>query len=228
MDIAAEDLKKELVDTATNPNYSDLLQDYAELGLEAVTDSKFVDAIPAVKSFVAIVKGSVDIRDRIFLKKFAKFLAEANKLAANEREEWLKRIKVGPNNIEEKLADKLVIMVDSVNDEYKASVIGKLLRAFVSGRISTVEDLFYLTELVESCYTNVLKGLSEGREYSDEVLFRVGLKHSSNQSISEIKKSIDRDAELASRGMTSSAALSPQSADYTSAGMLLINILKSP
>lgn len=222
-------LERNLLDTATNPDYADLLQEYAEVGLDTVIDSELVDAIPVVKTLVAISKGAATIQDRIFLKKLANFLSEANNLSTEERTRWYEKMKLEKPKKTKELAEKIMLMIEAANDNYKAAVIGKLFRAFAKGQIEKIDDFYYLVEIVDNCFTNVLKALAEGRDMTDESLFRAGIKHASKSpSASQIKGELDREMEMASRGIAVSRVDNVAPADYTTAGMMLINILRAP
>lgn len=227
MDYSNKNIEKSLFKTVTDPELSNLLQDYAEVGIDAVFNSEIVDAIPVVKTLSALVKGKATIQDRIFLKKLARFLAQANKMSLEERDKWYKQYIERNAKRKTELSDKLIIMIDSVNDEYKSDVIGKLFLAFVKGDIKSLDEFYFMSELVLNCYTNILKGLAIGKEFTDEALYRMGIKHASGPTGKDIIEVIDKDVNAAGRGLTSTPRLPSRKAEYTSAGKLLIHILKT-
>lgn len=222
-------IEKSLLETATNPEYAELVQEYAEVGIDELLESDLIDAIPVIKSFVAITNGFKSISDRLFLKKLARFLSEANRLTAEQRATWYEEHIHGDTEIETKLSNKLLFIINSVNDDYKAAVIGKLFRAFIDGKVSTIDHFYFMIELVDGCRTGILKNLAKGIEVNDEALYRVGIVHAtSSLTASDIKEILDRDAQLKSRGLTgSSSSAKHKAASYTSNGELLINILRN-
>jgi hypothetical protein len=119
-----------------------------------------------------------------------------------------------------------MVMIDAVNDDYKAAVIGKLFRAFVKDEIETVEHFYYMAELVENCFTGILKGLAQGRDINDDALFRSGIKYASTPSGKDIQEMLERDTQLGGRGLTTTSQLPYKCADYTPDGILLIKILR--
>lgn len=221
------EIEKNLLKSATDPELVGVLKDYTEVGIDAIFKSELVDAIPVVKSIAALIKGVISVQDRIFLKKLAHFLSNANNMTMEERDAWYDRHINGNEEVEKQLADKLLIMVDAVNDNYKADVIGKLFMAFVKGDINTLDHFYYMCELVENCYTNILKGLSEGKQMNDDALFRSGIKHASTPTGKDINDMLSQDTLRARRGMSSSSQLPYRSASYTAAGELLIRVLKT-
>lgn len=227
MDYSSREIERNLLKTTTDPELRDLLKDYVELGIDAVFNTEIVDAIPVVRSFSAALKGVATIQDRIFLKKLAHFLSSANNMTIDERDAWYERHIHGDEKIEEKLADKLMIIIDSVNDNYKADVIGKLFMAFIKGDVDTLEHYYYMCELAASCHTSILKGLSEGRTMDDVALFRAGIKHASTPTGEDISKMLDRDAELTSMGMSSIPSLPRRNVPYTPEGELLMHVLRN-
>jgi hypothetical protein len=224
---SGKDIEKNLLKTATDPALVDVIKDYAEAGIDAVFKTELVEALPVVKSVSAILKGVATVQDRMFLKKVARFLSSANKMTLKERDEWYEKHIHGDESLEDKLADKLMIMIDAVNDNYKADILGKLFLAFIKGDIETLEHFFFMTELVENCFTDTLRALAEGRSVTDDALYRAGIKHASVPTGRDISEMLDRDQGLASRGMTTRSELPYRSAEYTPAGKLLLHILKS-
>ena len=227
MTYSNKDIEKNLLRTATDPNLVDVIKDYAELSIEAIFNTELVDAIPVVKSVSAVLKGVATIQDRLFLKKLASFLNNANKMSAEERDAWYQEYIHGSEKLEEAVADKLLIMINAVNDNYKAEVIGKLFLAFVKGDIKSTEQFFYMTELIEGCYTDILKGLSDGRPINDEALFRVGIKHASTTTGSDIDQMLSQNQRMTRMGMSSNPVLPDRAASLTPAGEILMHVLRT-
>ncbi len=219
-------VEENLIGTATDPQLSDILKDYAELGVDSILDSEVIEAIPVVKSISALAKGVATIQDRIFLKKLAHFLSTANNLTEGERKAWHQKHIQGSRKIEAAIGGKLMTMVDAVNDDYKAAVLGKLFYAFVKDDIKTIDHFYYMTELVENCFTSILKALAQGTDVNDEALFRAGIKHTSAPSGRDIQEMLERDTRLGGKGLTTTSQLPYKSAEYTPAGVLLIKILR--
>ena len=227
MNYSNKEIEKNLLKTATDPGLVDVIKDYSELGLEAIFNTELVEVIPVVRSVSAVLKGVATIQDRMFLKKLASFLTNANKMSIDERDAWYDKYISGDEKLEETIADKLLIMINAVNDNYKAEIIGKLFMAFVKGDVQSTEHFFYMTELVEGCFTDILKGLSEGREMNDEALFRVGIKHASNTTGGDIEEMLAKSQRMSRMGMSSNPDLPTRSASLTPAGELLVHVLRT-
>jgi len=216
--------EKTMLESATNPDYAGLIEDYAEFGIEQLADNDIVDGIPVVRTIVAMGKGYVNIRDRLFLKKVAQFLKAANKITPKEREEWYVRLaKDGPEK-EQEIADKIWMMIDATNNSYKAAVHGKILRAYVKGLIQQEEHFYYLMEMVDSAPTNIIRALETGRKMNPDAYYRIGIMESPVPTMSEMEEYQDRQGRLARVGMAAPAFL--KNYQYTAAGNMLIKILR--
>ena len=221
------DVESDLIETVTNPEFIPAISEFAKVGLGAIFESELVQVLPVIKSIHTGMKGISTMQDRVFVKKLSSFLLQANQFTIEEKNAWYKK-HIGVDSAkEEKLAEKLIIIIDSVNDTYKAKIIGKLFWAFVIGRIETMEEFFILSEIVESCFTNVLSDLAEGKQVPDEVLFRAGIMHASPSIKPQaIVDMLDEQQRSARSRMTRMPQLREERPGFTAEGRLLVNILQ--
>ena len=83
------DLEYSIVESIRNsPETHDLVVSYAELGLEAITDSELIDQIPVLNTLVALGKAALSIRDRIFAKKMLRLLSGLGLPSSEDIERW--------------------------------------------------------------------------------------------------------------------------------------------
>ncbi len=215
-------IETDLINSATQIDYSDILQNYAESSLDALVDNEIIDTIPVIKTLAKLHKGVIAYRERLFLKKIAYFLMEANKLSKEERKNWLKKVKLDSPKEQKKVGEKLLIIIDGVNDNYKALIIGKLFRAYVKGKIGGREDFFFLCELVEGCRTHILEELAKSKPINEDTLILQGIKRPKWTSTEDITEAVDKSL----RRPRMTTLKSYPASDYTPSGQLLIKVLR--
>jgi hypothetical protein len=115
----------------------DLAQDYAELSLEALTDSPIFKEIPVVKTALAVFKTGVAIRERHFVQKVLIFLRELHRGEANQHtvKGFSEQIR-SDHAFRDKVASHLLVMIDRYLVAEKAQVLGHLFKAHTNGQIS--------------------------------------------------------------------------------------------
>ncbi len=140
----------------------DLAIDYLDIGLDMITNSEIIDAIPVVKTFVSLNKGMMSIKERIFAKKLLVFISEINsgqvssealikrKIAIKKGEKWIKK------EIEE-----IAVFLDRFDFVYKASILAKLYIALINEKISSDK------------YLNMLPVIDKWQKYDNNLLERI-------------------------------------------------------
>ena len=67
-------LPDQLVDSISSPDLGDIAFELSEIGLDQFLDKGFIKELPVVGVIARIFKDSLDMRNRIFLAKVARFL----------------------------------------------------------------------------------------------------------------------------------------------------------
>ena len=69
-----QSIECQLIDSLKRSEIDGLVVDYAEIGLDKVLDNDIIQDIPILKSLVALAKISLNIRDKLYVKKVYNFL----------------------------------------------------------------------------------------------------------------------------------------------------------
>ncbi len=81
-----ENIIDEIEKTIFDEPLADLAIDYLDIGLDMVLDSEIIKAIPVVKTFVSLYKGTMSIKERFFAKKLMIFANEIYSGQVSEEE----------------------------------------------------------------------------------------------------------------------------------------------
>lgn len=139
----------------------ELAQDYAEMSIEALTESPIVKELPVVKTVVAFFKTGLAIRERHFIKKILAFLKELHTGAVENENarEYRKRIN-SDESFRGKVVEHLLVVIDRFTTVDKAQVLGHLFKSHVNGKINW-EDFVALSIVVDALQPRGYKFLDE-------------------------------------------------------------------
>lgn len=135
---------------------SDILNDYIELGIDSILENETLKDIPIAKTIVGAGKIIYDIRERKLLKNLIVFLNELNSgnIDRKKLEDYNKVLNENPKKAEKELGRVLFILDQTIENE-KASILGKLYRAYINQKINW--DLFVeYSEMTNRLYINDL------------------------------------------------------------------------
>ncbi|MFT5657768.1 MAG: hypothetical protein ACI9KN_001042 [Gammaproteobacteria bacterium] len=65
-----------MLESVARSDLKSTAQQFAEMGIDSLLDSSVLREIPIVGSVVALTSATIAIRDRLFLKKVLKFIAQ--------------------------------------------------------------------------------------------------------------------------------------------------------
>ncbi len=155
-------------------DYSDIISDYLELGIDSILDNDSLKEIPIIKTFIGVGKITKSIRKRNLMKNLVIFINELN--SGNIDKEKLKKHKEelnqNPKKAEKELGRILIILEQTI-DNLKSSILGKLYKAYINQEIDW--DLFVeFSEITNRLYINDLSILS--------LIFKNQLSDTSNRS----------------------------------------------
>jgi hypothetical protein len=164
---------------------NELTPEILETGFDLLIESEVLKDIPVFgigfKSFSLYNK----ITESFFTKKLLKFLFELKDIPQSKREEFITELE--SKNETKKAGEKLLITLNRLNDDDKASIIGKLLKKTILGKI-TFNDFKRLTHIIDNTYLEDLELLKDNeylRNINDDIktnLHQIGLL---NQSIKD-------------------------------------------
>ena len=149
-----ESLEIKIIDEVGREKLSELTSDYAESTLDFFTENEALKDIPIFGTFFKIFKTVNNIKEQFFLKKLYKFLFHLKEIPLKNRIEFI-------NNLEEdkqKVGEKILILIDKLDDLDKPKMISNLFKATIEEKISYQEFLI-ISNAVSNSYINDLKEL---------------------------------------------------------------------
>lgn len=178
-----EDLPRSLFHSFNNEYSREALVDMSESLLDSATQSilnnEVLVKLPVVGGLVAVGKGILDFRDRQFVSKLLRVLAETSNINPNKMNAFKEELNNKPH--EARRAGAILLdLIDKSTGAQKAAMIGKIIRAKVEENFS-YEDLINLCEMVEKAYLSDLLAIArkeggEGPRWNDVNLEGVGIK----------------------------------------------------
>lgn len=152
---------------------SDIVGEYAELGLDALVEDGLFKDIPIVSTAVAVYRIGKSIREKHHVAKLISFLNEINKGIADEEKRQKYREKFSSNEkFRNQELEYILILVDRYISFDKSQMPAKLYLAYLDGKIKWDE----FTQ-----YAEVIDRLLPGDIYPG----RDGLKYARNKSDSQ-------------------------------------------
>ncbi len=153
-----EDLNKSLETSMFSKDAKDLAVDYSELALDNFIDNDVLSEIPIIKTILGIYKTGVGIKERFTLKKVAKFLFRLNNISEKEKADFLYKLSL-KESYRNEVFEKLLILLDRLDDMEKAEITGNLFKATIQGKMSvatfykfaSIVDKFYIEDFKEFC-----------------------------------------------------------------------------
>lgn len=120
------------------------LADFAESGLDAITEDETLKSIPVISTVISVFKIGKSIKERFTLKKFAAFLEEIRNETCDEekREKYYRKFQDNKRERNKEL-EYLLILIDRYLSTDKAIMLAKLYLAFLDDTIMWQELASY-------------------------------------------------------------------------------------
>ncbi len=147
-----------------------VLIELGETALDAMLREGVLRDIPILGSFISVVKAGGQIRDRLFVRKLAGFLAELARVEPEERRRFIE--KLGEDSKErQRVGQAVMLLLDRMDDIEKAPLLAKAFAAFVAGQIG-FPDFRRLATALDRCLLpdlEVMATRADPSEYSSTV-----------------------------------------------------------
>ncbi len=108
--------------------------DIAELTLDAFLDEGLLKDIPVIGWGVAAVKYGKNVRYKLFTKRMWTLLNEIKDVPAWKRRQEIDKIDSDPKH-HTKVGETIISLIDRMDDNHKAKLIGKLFRSYLKAQI---------------------------------------------------------------------------------------------
>ena len=140
-------LANSLRDTIKSDEALDLTKEWSQFGLEALISNDMLKHIPFLNTAVDLYKIGKSLRDRHLIKKIAVFLSRLAELSDDEKDTFIdemsKHDKYGDT-----LCDKMLLILDKLDEAAKAEILGNLARMFAK-RVISKDTFIRMTAVVE-------------------------------------------------------------------------------
>jgi hypothetical protein len=121
----------------------------ADVGLDALLDEDILRNIPIFGSIISFYKTGIGIRDRLYIKKVARFLRALSVADKKKRAELVAHLENKKFKI--RFSENILMLIENADDIRKADVMGNLWAACADGNI-TYQDALRLCFMVNRAY----------------------------------------------------------------------------
>lgn len=160
-----------IVEVIKSGNLPDLAKDYAEIGVDALTESQIASEIPIVKSVIAAFNTVGTIKDQILAGKLVRFISNLSELSSEERLKMIEDL-----NKSERYAGKvgatIIELLDRMESERKPELTARCFVFYVR-EIITFEELRRILLAIERMPSFDLDEIEKFSKYSESELMRL-------------------------------------------------------
>jgi len=163
----------------TKGSLIDMSESLLDLATESILNSEVLVKLPIVGGLVAVSKGVIDFRDRQFVSKVLRVIAETSDVDPKESAKFREEIDADLV-MARRVGAVLLDLIDKATGTEKAAMIGKVVRAKMHEPF-TYDEMIGLCEMIEKAYLSDLKALARrddelGPPWNDVNLEGVGIK----------------------------------------------------
>jgi hypothetical protein len=148
-----------LINEVAGDNLKDLLAEGAELSIDHFLEEGVLKEIPFFGSLYKGYKTAFGIRESIFAKKIFKFLTELSDIPQEKREAFVNKLESN-HEYRHKVGEKLLVLIEQLDDIEKPQIIGRLLKASINEKI-TYEEFLRLASIVDKGFLPDLMKLKD-------------------------------------------------------------------
>lgn len=141
-----ENLSKSLKETIVHSDLSEVGIDFSEVLIDSALKEGVLKDLPIIGSLIKIWKAGVTVRDTLFVKKMLLFLNESSKLTEKQRKLIITSLEDEKYYIN--VGEKLLSVIDRLEDNEKAIILGKAFKEFGKGNI-TKEEFWNISFIID-------------------------------------------------------------------------------
>lgn len=174
---------KRLMDSLPKDEIEDIAVDFGEVLLDSTLEDGIIKDIPILGTIYSIFKAGRNIKETYFLKKLLIFIQNTSKIPVERRIAFWEEMNKNPKTKEE-LGDKLIQLLDRIDEIKKAHWISFAFEDLIHGKISQNEflDLAFTIDAIKAhlalvYYEYYIGYFDQKGEYLNHFM-TVGLLHS--------------------------------------------------
>lgn len=145
--------------TTVSADITSITKDVVESSIDSVTKDELIKNIPILNTLHSILKIGANIREQIFLKKIMKFIFQLKDIPLKNRESFIKDL--CDNDNQNEIGEKIITIIDRLDDSDKASFLGKLFKAHIEGKFDS-HTFLRLSYIINNSYLHDLILLKQG------------------------------------------------------------------
>jgi hypothetical protein len=165
-----EKLDAAIIEGVTSDRLQEIAIDGAEVALDSFLAEGVLREIPIVGTIYKISKAAWGIKDAIFAKAVYKFLFELKDIPLEKRKAFIEKISSNPE-YDTKVGEKIIVILDKLDDLDKATIIGRLLKYTIEEKIE-YSDFLRMSSIIQRAFLPDLMFLKVHRHvdsYSPEI-----------------------------------------------------------
>lgn len=154
-----------LLNVLKSDQIKEITKDLTEVTIDAFFNDGILKDIPIVGTFFNLYNLSQNISNSFFTKKILKFLFELSSISNKERLNFIEQL--DNENESAKIGEKILIIINKLDDVDKANILGKLFKLTIEGKIE-MQTFMRLSIMVDRVYLEDLKVLRDN-EYIENI-----------------------------------------------------------
>jgi hypothetical protein len=213
----------------------DMSESLLENATKSIFDSGTLQKLPIVGGMVAVGTGILDLRERLFVSKVLRVLAEISDVSEEKKKTFKDKLDNDPN-MANKSGAILLDLIDKTTGAEKSAMIGKVIRATMEKNLDH-DTMISLCEMIVKSYLSDLQALARpegqlGPVPNDVNLEGVGIKKSMraedvNKALEALSARIKAEIPIVrDKIINTEADPTIIESGYTELGSILVKILK--
>ena len=143
-------LEHDLINSVTSEKLKELASEGAEVALDNFLSDGVLKDIPIFGSLYKIYQAGHSIRDAIFAKKVFRFLTGLKDIPSSQRKAFIEKMD-GSEIFNHRVGEKLIVILDRLDDLDKPTIIARLFNATVCETIK-FETFLKLASIVDKAF----------------------------------------------------------------------------
>ena len=146
----SQEVGQALLNDVTRDNLGDLISDISEVVFDQFMNEGVLKELPIIGTVIKFYRASVGFRESLLIEKLRKLLNEIKHIPARKRKEYINKLEENPS-YSHTVGQRLIMIIDQLDDMDKPSIIGKLFKAAINEDI-TYEMFLRLSSIVQKAF----------------------------------------------------------------------------
>jgi hypothetical protein len=153
------EINDSIISTIGDNGAKDILSEMGEITIDKIINNDAIDQIPIISILRSTYKIANSVSDYFFIQKLLKFLNSIGQISDAEKETLKNKIHDDPK-YRDKVGIHLLEIINKIDDTDKPTIIAKLFRAFLDGKID-LQRFFKYSQIVNRSFLPDLEKLKE-------------------------------------------------------------------